>query len=516
MVFKIIDDELFDRLHDDDVVSLCCLGILQLILLGVEGKRRIPDWMLRLANDRVGWDNYLWGLYVWPTLYSQLKNANVGRWSKLYATQPSTEIDKKSYSIFGYTWAFKTWILESFRVTTTGYYNRYNRYRRVAAWKKEKFMGTMVHGFFHRNLSGARLTPDETEARSDCSFFNIGTPTHWQTPRSSQPGSSNWQTQISSQHGPSNWQSQMPAQLPTPFWQPVIPSHVGTYNWQSPIPSHMGNSNLQPPIGRHHDAIGLFNLNILIQGKREQRPSFYKQSPYMEQPPSTVLPKKRDDDNEGGDDVIFFGGQFTVPVTFWQQLVPHLCMPDFDSNTPVGRLSGEHMNSWMELLIRNRPNNAPWTVAYTNTISVHPKSQRFFIETDQHAIGILDGSTRLYLAWNDVNWVFMPIHIRGNHWVTGVIDLPNSHIYVFGSLPNEGRKNLLWNLIERWTPVVNNILQGRGCFNATRGPYYFQFSYNHGLGIDVPQQFNFSDCGVITCWLISCLCSDRKPIVTGK
>ncbi|GJY40541.1 hypothetical protein Tco_0427811 [Tanacetum coccineum] len=59
MVFRIIEDELFDRLHDDDAVSLCCLGILQLVLLGVEGKRRIPDWMLRLANDRVGWDNYL-------------------------------------------------------------------------------------------------------------------------------------------------------------------------------------------------------------------------------------------------------------------------------------------------------------------------------------------------------------------------------------------------------------------------------------------------------------------------
>ncbi|GJS84840.1 phospholipase-like protein, partial [Tanacetum coccineum] len=107
MVLRIIDDELFDRLHDGDVVSLCCLGILQLVLLGVDGKRRILKWILRLANDRVGWDNYPWGSYVWPTLYSQLKNANVRRWPKLYATRPTTEIDKKSYSIFGYTWAFK-------------------------------------------------------------------------------------------------------------------------------------------------------------------------------------------------------------------------------------------------------------------------------------------------------------------------------------------------------------------------------------------------------------------------
>ncbi|GKB45031.1 phospholipase-like protein [Tanacetum coccineum] len=79
LVLEIIEDEVFDRLHDEDAVSLCCLGILQLVLLGVEAKRRIPDWMLRLANDRVGWDNYPWGSFVWPTLYSQLKNANVKR-----------------------------------------------------------------------------------------------------------------------------------------------------------------------------------------------------------------------------------------------------------------------------------------------------------------------------------------------------------------------------------------------------------------------------------------------------
>ncbi|GKE97338.1 hypothetical protein Tco_0020689, partial [Tanacetum coccineum] len=85
----------------------------------------------------------------------------------------------------------------------------------------------------------------------------------------------------------------MPAHSATPFWQPAIPSHPDTYNWQSLIPSHMGNSNLQPPIGRHHDAAGLFDQNLLNRGKREQRPSIYKRSPYREQPSSTVLPKKR-------------------------------------------------------------------------------------------------------------------------------------------------------------------------------------------------------------------------------
>nr|GEY46471.1 hypothetical protein [Tanacetum cinerariifolium] len=98
---------MFDQLHEDDVVSLCCVGILQLVLLGVEDRRAVPDWILRLANDRDGRDKYPWGSYVWPILYSQLKNANVKRWSSLYATQPIDEVDKKTYSIFGFTWAFK-------------------------------------------------------------------------------------------------------------------------------------------------------------------------------------------------------------------------------------------------------------------------------------------------------------------------------------------------------------------------------------------------------------------------
>nr|GEY57598.1 hypothetical protein [Tanacetum cinerariifolium] len=93
-----------------------------------------------------------------------------------------------------------------------------------------------------------------------------------------------------------------------------------------------------------------------------------------------------------------------VPVTFWKKLVPHLCMPGIDSRTPMGWLAREHMNAWMELLIRYRSNNDPWTVTYTNTISVHPKNQRFLIEMDQDNIETLDGSTRPYPAWSVVNW----------------------------------------------------------------------------------------------------------------
>nr|GEZ80677.1 phospholipase-like protein [Tanacetum cinerariifolium] len=105
-IANLIVDQSFAQLYDDDVVSLCCLGVLQLVILGVESRRVVLDWMLRLANDRVAWNKYPWGSYVWPTLYSQLRNANAKHWTPLYIAQPTNK-DVKAYSIFGYTWAFK-------------------------------------------------------------------------------------------------------------------------------------------------------------------------------------------------------------------------------------------------------------------------------------------------------------------------------------------------------------------------------------------------------------------------
>nr|GEY43849.1 hypothetical protein [Tanacetum cinerariifolium] len=133
----------FAELYDDGAVGICCLGILQLVILGAESRCNVPKWLLRIANDRT-----LGGLYV---------------------DRPRNKDDPTTYSIFGYTWAFKTWILESFRVIAIQYFDRFNRYPRVAAWskKKERFLAEMVIPFFEGNIPAARLTPDDNETRSD-------------------------------------------------------------------------------------------------------------------------------------------------------------------------------------------------------------------------------------------------------------------------------------------------------------------------------------------------------------
>ncbi|GJS83598.1 phospholipase-like protein [Tanacetum coccineum] len=237
--------------------------------------------------------------------------------------------------------------------------------------------------------------PSSFQGHVNSSYFNMGTPPNFQTPMPSQPGSS-------------VWQRQMPAQSATQYWQPGTSSQPGSYYSFGRVPSHMGRQNLQTTIETHDDVDGIFDQNIPNREKREQFPSKYKLTPFTEQPPTTILPKQRvnktknkgkkanlsplnlggafEDDNVEENNVTFLGSQFTgnflmyenvdpakvrrgnyvnlpaflndphqvyldcymkgyiVPVSFWHQLVPHLCMPDMHRlphDTPIGWLSGE-------------------------------------------------------------------------------------------------------------------------------------------------------------------------------
>ncbi|GJX68121.1 hypothetical protein Tco_0303848 [Tanacetum coccineum] len=159
-----------------------------------------------------------------------------------------------------------------------------------------------------------------TQGHVNSSYFNMGTPPNFQTPMQSQPGSS-------------VWQRQMPVQSATQYWQPDTTSQPGSYYSFGQVPFHMGRQNLQTTSETHDDVDGIFYQNIPNRGRREQFPSKYKLTSFMEQPPTTNLPKERvnktknkgkkanlsplnlggafEDDNVEENNVTFLGSQFT-------------------------------------------------------------------------------------------------------------------------------------------------------------------------------------------------------------
>ncbi|GKE17691.1 phospholipase-like protein, partial [Tanacetum coccineum] len=247
-VEQLIDSNSFKKLDDDDAVSLCYVGIVQLVLLGLEDRRLVPNWILRLASDRDGWDNYPWGSYVWPTLYYNLRDANVKCWLPLYATESTNEHGKKSYSLLGFTWAFKGRVPAErlipdeaearldFQEQRSGLDEMIKQgqsiFEKMKKYMEDMNVGTTANSDFSgfQSIQGG-LSCFQTPT-NNC-IFNMGKPTNWQTSMPSQPGSFNWQSQMPAytptptplQPGSSNWQSQMPAYTPTLNWQPPIPSH---------------------------------------------------------------------------------------------------------------------------------------------------------------------------------------------------------------------------------------------------------------------------------------------------
>ncbi|GKB08510.1 hypothetical protein Tco_0836822 [Tanacetum coccineum] len=106
-----------------------------------------------------------------------MQTSNVGR--PLIFDEPTDEMMRRKYSILDILGHSKTWILESYRVTAIRYFDRYNRYPRVAAWNKKK-----------GKVFGGPMWASSFQGHVNSSYFNMGTPPNFQTPMPSQPGSS--------------------------------------------------------------------------------------------------------------------------------------------------------------------------------------------------------------------------------------------------------------------------------------------------------------------------------------
>nr|GEY64607.1 hypothetical protein [Tanacetum cinerariifolium] len=200
------------------------------------------------ANDRDGWDMYPWGAYVWPTLYSQLKKANVKRWHPLYAAEQEKVDDTKAYSVFGFTWEFRG------------------------------------------SLPTARLTPDENEIVSN----------RWVSSRAYFDGCISEATRIPRHDAE---REEMYDQM-RKFMQGmnvglvrrakkgliIVDQHYGLSDF-SGFQSMDGFPHVGPSSLPTQANVSFFK-ELFNRQRREVRPSMYRRTPYMYLPPTIVLPKK--------------------------------------------------------------------------------------------------------------------------------------------------------------------------------------------------------------------------------
>nr|GFA09430.1 phospholipase-like protein [Tanacetum cinerariifolium] len=291
-------------------------------LIRLEDRCEVSDWILRLANDRGDWDMYPWGSYIWPILYSQLRDANIKRWQPLYTTQQQEDDEHKSYLLFGFTWAFKG------------------------------------------HLSTRRLTPDEFEAGSDW----------WVSSRAYFDGHTSEAARIPYHVKRQN--EDVPLEFYREFEErkrvmnELMKKEVARGKMYTQMHKFMEDMQVGPMrqakkgpiiVDQHYGlrfpqggpssfptqrSTSFFevNLNILNRERREACPSTYRRIQYMDLPRTMVLPKKRGDktknkgknanvsplnlgnafvdDNIGADDVLIMGEHETDNYFVYENVDP--------------------------------------------------------------------------------------------------------------------------------------------------------------------------------------------------
>nr|GEW65528.1 hypothetical protein [Tanacetum cinerariifolium] len=372
------------------------------------------------------------GLLVRAQLYDQLENANEVCAEKLYAAQKRHIPRPAKYTLSGFTWAFKTWILETYNVGALGYYTYQQRYPRAVAWSKiTTFQRKNLPNFFEGARPNRRLRPDAFEAKTEWwarrrEFFDgriheappIPTPVKYQVDMMFQNTLidviMNWKfgntmgyptlilTFFKTQRGcdrtglkPSRsrlavrsltWPKgpqlirrrlRIPSRHPT--------SYLGTPHIATPMAQQvfaMWSSANQASPSQNHD-VGVAHLDEMRRGI---------------------------DLNSPVEDLLYMGSRDTDVYISLHNVDPNKvvrnkyvdCMSFLESPKPVvldcgikGFVVEEQF--W--------PPGARYTVAKTWTSAMLDKLNKFAIETDFHLMGMLDGSSRPYPSWDDVDIV---------------------------------------------------------------------------------------------------------------
>lgn len=171
----------------------------------------------------------------------------------------------------------------------------------------------------------------------------------------------------------------------------------------------------------------------------------------------------------------------------------HAVITSFEKdNTIISDKHGITASSWLSgEQILKFGQNCQAALGRTNCLIIDPLI--FAVSEDQ-----LVDHLRVNVS-QEIEIIMVIIHINGNHWIIGLINLNNKTIAILDSL-GETNHGKLFNKLYR-AAALCLVLQGK---RQNFGDFKFKCSLNN------PKQMNNDDCGVVVCRIMKAI-MDRDP-----
>ncbi|GJR82114.1 phospholipase-like protein [Tanacetum coccineum] len=102
------------KMLDEDAVRLYLLIASELVFMGKEKRNFLTKHLMWLVDDFDAWNVFPWGEYMWDTFYQRAINVVSKHTEHHLAELKKNPNFNATYNLYGFVWAFKIWIMESY------------------------------------------------------------------------------------------------------------------------------------------------------------------------------------------------------------------------------------------------------------------------------------------------------------------------------------------------------------------------------------------------------------------
>ncbi|PWA77936.1 phospholipase-like protein [Artemisia annua] len=167
-LIRVLQSESFNKMSNEDVVRLCMLLAVEYVLKGQELRHVLSNELLCLVDDFYAWDAFPWGEYIWMEFHNRVYNVlSKKREEHLLEFVKVGPSYKAHYPLYGFVFALKIFVLESFQVSKLWWKTEDNVFPRCVAWSDyTKFKNSDYNRMFYSTTPIKKLRPTPIEKQS--------------------------------------------------------------------------------------------------------------------------------------------------------------------------------------------------------------------------------------------------------------------------------------------------------------------------------------------------------------